>query len=92
MLTLAGVIREYQLDQKKPYDQWIRDIHFFDDEKQRFCIICCTDKQARALTQVRSLEMDLSFKMVNGSTNVFSLTSWDEKRKRISIYLLYIAY
>lgn len=82
MLKIIGVIREYEFDQKKPHDQWIRDIHFFDEQKQQFCIVSCTDKQAHALMKVRILEMDLSFKMVNGKTNIFSLVSWDDKKKR----------
>ncbi len=61
-------------------DQWIRKIHFFDEE--HFLVICCTYAQAKAFVQVQCMEMDLSFKMIQGSTNVFSISNWNEDAKR----------
>jgi hypothetical protein len=61
-------------------EQWIRKIHLFDAE--HFLIICCTYAQAKAFAQAQCIEMDLSFKMVQGSTNLFSLASWNEDTKR----------
>jgi hypothetical protein len=60
--------------------QWIRKILFFDNE--HFLIICCTYAQAKAFAQVQCIEMDLSFKMIQGSTNVFSIAGWNEDVKR----------
>jgi len=77
----AGVQREYAFDRLQDSDeQWIRKIHFFDDEN--FLIVCCTYAQAKAFTSVQCLEMDLSFKMVQGTPNVFSLATWNEDVKR----------
>ena len=77
----AGVQREYAFDRLQDSDeQWIRKIHFFDDEN--FLIVCCTYAQAKAFTSVQCLHMDLSFKMVQGTPNVFSLATWNEDVKR----------
>lgn len=68
-------------DSRKDCDQqWIREIHHFDDE--HFLILCCTYAQAKAFTRVQCVEMDLSFKMVAGKTNVFSIGGWNEDTKR----------
>jgi hypothetical protein len=39
---------------------------------------------------VECIEMDLSFKMVQGKTNIFSIAGWDENSKHI--YTLCYAY
>ena len=39
---IAGVLREFEFDQeKKIEEQWIRDVHFFNDNHEHFMIICC---------------------------------------------------
>ncbi|KAL4959544.1 uncharacterized protein BDV14DRAFT_160917 [Aspergillus stella-maris] len=83
---LAGVIREFEFDKKKPYNQWIRDIYFFEDNPQKFIILCCLDEQARAFQTARYLEIDLSFKMIQGKTNVFSLVGWSDEHQCILTY------
>ena len=81
-LSVAGVLREFSIDQyKENTEQWIRAIHNFDDE--HFLIVCCTYAQAKAFQRVTCIEMDLSFKMVQGKTNLFSIAGWDENSKRI---------
>ena len=80
-LCHLGVQREYRFDRlKDSSEQWIRSISFFDD--YHYLIICCTYAQAKAFTKVQCLEMDLSFKMVEGKTNVFSLAGWNDDTKR----------
>ena len=81
-LSKAGVLREFSTDQhKENTEQWIRAIHNFDDE--HFLIVCCTYAQAKAFQHVTCIEMDLSFKMVRGKTNLFSIAGWDENSKRM---------
>ncbi|KAN0068226.1 hypothetical protein V8E54_013796, partial [Elaphomyces granulatus] len=81
--SLAGVIREC-FDQLRSCDEhWIRKIHSFDDE--HLLIICFTYGQAKAFTK-ECLEMDLAFKMVQGKTNVFSISGWNNDTKRINVY------
>jgi len=80
-IYLPGVQREYAFDRLRDSDdQWIRKIHFFDEA--HFLIICCTYAQAKAFIQVQCAQMDLAFKMIQGSTNVFSICSWNEDVKR----------
>jgi hypothetical protein len=81
-LCSIGVRREFEFDQLKDMDdQWIREIYFFDEE--HYMIICCTSDQAKAFADLAYAEMDLSFKMVQGSTNLFSISGWDEEWKRM---------
>jgi len=93
VLSTAGVLREFSIDQhKENTKQWIRAVHNFDDE--HYLIICCTYAQAKAFQRVTCIEMDLSFKMVQGKTNLFSIARWDDNSKRIhclhSTYALHI--
>ncbi|KAE8395153.1 hypothetical protein BDV23DRAFT_169155 [Aspergillus alliaceus] len=82
---IAGILREYSFDRlKENSEQWIREVHFFDPE--HWLILCCTYAQAKAFIHANYLEMDLSFKMVNGKTNVFSISSWNAQTKRINTY------
>lgn len=81
-LYFPGVQREFQSDKLKSNDeQWIRDIFFTQDQKH-FIIVCCTALQARAYAKCEHIEMDMSFKMVAGKTNLFSLVGWDPCAKR----------
>jgi hypothetical protein len=90
-VTLAGIWREYVVDQAKPSDeQWIRDVHFFDEDRKHFLIIFCTYEQAKLFQKVQFLEMDLAFKIVQGKTKVFLLSSFDEEAKcMFSTYAFY---
>lgn len=82
-----GVLREYSFDRLKDSDQqWIRDVYFFDE--CHFLIICCTYAQAKAFTNVQCIEMDLSFKMVQGKTNVFSISAWNAEAKSKFTYIM----
>jgi hypothetical protein len=91
-MDISGVLREYRFDRLRDSDeQWIRKIHYFDDD--HYLIICCTYAQAKAFSQIQCIEMDLSFKMVQGSTNLYSITGWNEESKRKYnkyIYYLYM--
>ena len=82
ILTDVGVLREYKFDLLNDTDeQWIRYIHEFDDN--HYLIICCIYDQAKAFSNVHCIEMDLSFKMIQGTTNVFSIAGWDDEAKCI---------
>jgi len=71
-LSKAGMLREFSTDQyKENTEQWIRAIHNFNNE--HFLIVCCTYAQAKAFQHVTCIEMDLSFKMIRGKTNLFSI-------------------
>ena len=91
-LSPAGVLREFALDQhKENTEQWIRTVHNFDDE--HYLIVCCTYAQAKAFQHVTCMEMDLSFKMVQGKTNLFSIAGWDDNSKRMhNLHLVYALY
>lgn len=72
---LAGVQREFDLGLNISLDQkWIRSIEYYNDTG--FVITCCDVQQARAFVRQPMLEMDLSFKMVRGKTNLYSLKCW----------------
>ena len=78
--SLAGVWREYQFDLTKHVDdQWIREVYFFDENREHYLIICCTYEQAKLFQRVRHLEMDLAFKMVQGNTKLFTISGWNEQ-------------
>jgi len=84
--SLAGVWREYQFDLTKSNDeQWIREVFFFDEQREHYLIICCTYEQAKLFQNVQHLEMDLAFKMVQGQTKVFSISAWNEQARSISL-------
>ena len=68
-------------------DQWIREVHFLDEDKTQFLIICCTYEQAKLFLEVRHLEMDVAFKMVQGKTNVFSISSWNPQSQSKSSHI-----
>lgn len=85
--NLAGVWREYQFDLTKHVDdQWIREVYFFDENREHYLIICCTYEQAKLFQSVRHLEMDLAFKMVQGITKVFTISGWNEQAKSKIIF------
>jgi hypothetical protein len=87
-LDLAGVLREYEFDQRRnPWEQWIRDVYFFDEDRQQFLIICCTYEQAKLFQAVQYIEMDLAFKMVHGKTNVFTIASYNQNADKINTYV-----
>jgi hypothetical protein len=93
--SLAGVWREYQFDLTKNVDdQWIREVYFFDENREHYLILCCTYEQAKLFQSVRHLEMDLAFKMVQGQTKVFSISGWNEQAKSMAssdgLYILNI--
>ena len=86
-------MREQGIDNIKPREeQWIRRVFYFEDEIENyFLIVCCTLKQAQALIKAQALEMDLSFKMVHGKINLFSISGWDDdSRRRLCICSTYI--
>ncbi|PYH88477.1 hypothetical protein BO71DRAFT_403826 [Aspergillus ellipticus CBS 707.79] len=84
--NLQGIQREYSFDQLRNSDeQWIREVHFLDNTNH-FLILCCTYAQAKAFINVQHIEMDLSFKMVQGTTNVFSISAWNADVKRLITY------
>ncbi|KAI9751102.1 MAG: hypothetical protein M1835_001264, partial [Candelina submexicana] len=85
--ALAGVEREFGFDKLRPYEtRWIRSITFLDESRQKFIIVCCTYAQAKAFLNQACLEMDLAFKMVQGKTNVYSISGWNEDVQRINVY------
>jgi hypothetical protein len=87
MLSLhsVGVIREFHLDREKhPEEQWIRAVRFLDNEE--YLIVLCTQKMAIAMLDCIHLEIDMSFKIVAGATNLFSLVGWDVYTKGMSTY------
>lgn len=84
---IAGVYREFVFDQaKEPNEQWIREVYFFDEDRQYFLVICCTYEQAKLFQSVRYIEMDLAFKMVSGKIDVFAIASWNAEANRINTY------
>lgn len=78
------MLREFEFDKRRASGNWIRNVHFFDEMKTQYLIICCTDAQAQEFQNVQMIEMDLSFKMVQGKTNVFSISAWNTTIRRIS--------
>lgn len=78
---LAGVLREYKFDQTRPHGQWIRNVHFLDKASKYYIILCCSDAQANLFQEAEFIQIDLSFKMVNGKTNVFSISGWCEEHQ-----------
>ena len=89
---ILGVYCEYTFDQLKESDQqWIQDIYFFNDTKEKYLVLCCTYAQAKAFIKARFLQMDLAFKAVKGKTNVFSVAGWNPDIKRkFNIYSVYV--
>jgi hypothetical protein len=89
-LYRLGVQREFSVDRHKSNEeQWIREIYYLD--RQHYMVICCTFKQAKAFMATRHLEIDLSFKMVQGNVNLFTIAGYDEDAKRrCSIWYTYI--
>jgi hypothetical protein len=80
-LHSAGVEREYSIERHLPNDErWIRMIKRLNLE--HFIIVCCTFQQAKAFAQATAIEIDLSFKMVAGNINLFSISGWDDDAKR----------
>ena len=76
-LLCAGVLHEFSFNCLKDSDQqWICNVHFFDNVY--YLILCCTYAQAKAFTFVKAIKMDLSFKMIQGKTNVYSVSAWNE--------------
>lgn len=77
----AGIEREFSLDRHRDNsDQWIRQTYYFPNSPH-FLFVCCTATQAEAFLDCKHLEIDMSFKMVTGQTNLFSLISWDGSLK-----------
>jgi len=59
-------------------------------EKTQYLIICCTDAQAQEFHNAKTLEMDVSFKMVAGQTSVFGISAWNETIQRKHILPLFL--
>ncbi|PGG94963.1 hypothetical protein AJ80_10072 [Polytolypa hystricis UAMH7299] len=78
-------LAEYAFDQHRPIDeQWIREVYHYDNN--HYLIICFSYDQAKAFQNVQCFEMDMSFKMVKGKTNTFTISSWDDTKNRIQTY------
>lgn len=87
---LTGCLREYKLDwHRAPHDPevWWRHVEKFGPQLQWHIIICFTYDQAMGLhdPSVKHLELDLSFKMIQGETNVFSIQSYNKQARRKSL-------
>jgi hypothetical protein len=78
---LKGVLREYQVDQRRPVDQqWIQKIVDLDDG--HWIILCCARVGALAFRKQQFLEIDLAFKCVQGKVTVFSLCGFNDRTNR----------
>lgn len=76
------------MDQRRPVDeQWIRYVGSIEDEDEHMLIICCTHAQAKAFQDAQCIQMDLSFKMIQGKVNLFSITGWNEEARRMYLIL-----
>ncbi|KAI1406805.1 hypothetical protein F5Y13DRAFT_196782 [Hypoxylon sp. FL1857] len=87
--ALAGVQREFELDSKRPEDErWIREICYLGVKKDisRYFVICMTKKQAEAFRDCAHIQMDLSFKMVHGQTNLYSVVGLNEITNGIEVF------
>jgi hypothetical protein len=78
---MLGVLREYAFEKHRPNeDQWIRKVHQISYSE--WIIICCSYAQSTAMIQQNCFQADVSFKLISGKTNVFSIGGWDEEGKR----------
>ncbi|KAI2466462.1 hypothetical protein F4781DRAFT_434338 [Annulohypoxylon bovei var. microspora] len=87
--ALAGIQREFELDLKRPEDErWIREICYLGVKKDisRYVVICMTKKQAEAFRDCAHIQMDLSFKMVHGQTNLYSVVGLNEITNEIETF------
>ncbi|KAI1370044.1 hypothetical protein F4677DRAFT_460196, partial [Hypoxylon crocopeplum] len=87
--ALAGVQREFELDQKRSEsERWIREISYLGIKKDisRYFVICITQKQASAFRDCAHIQMDLSFKMVHGQTNLYSVVGLNEITHEIDTF------
>jgi hypothetical protein len=94
MLSLIGVIREFKANQLRGLEQrWIRYVGFHDNTEDQFFIVSCSFAQAKAFALIKGVEMDLSFKNVQGAANLFSISGWNEDCNRmLSICLAHAKY
>ena len=59
-------------------ERWIREIAYYNEtDPEVFYIICCLYAQAKAFINAEYIQIDLSFKQVAGSTNIFSIVGWN---------------
>ena len=82
--ALSGVQREFELDSKRPeHKRWIREIRYLGMRKDfnRYFVICITKRQAETFRDCAHIQMDLSFKMVHGKTNLYSVVGFNEVTK-----------
>ncbi|KAL2809196.1 hypothetical protein BJX63DRAFT_406556 [Aspergillus granulosus] len=78
---IAGILREFNFDQKRPYNQWIRDVFFLDKDARHYIILCCTDQQASAFQKAQFIHVDISLQKVQGKTNLYSVSGWSEEHQ-----------
>ena len=70
------------MDELLPREQrWIRDVGQIGSNPDKFYVVCCTYAQAIAFHRMRAVQMDLSFKMVAGKVNTFTIVGWNENTK-----------
>ena len=62
-------------------ERWLRRIIHIDDE--HWLIICCSYAQAMRFTEQNFIQIDVSFKMVQGKIQLFSLAGFDEEVNRM---------
>jgi hypothetical protein len=87
--NITGVVRQYEIDRRRPIEeQWIREVHFFDELQTQFLIICCSYDQAKLFQDQKHIQMDLAFKMVQGKTRTFTIAGWN-RDTRSTIHLRY---
>lgn len=83
-LIRTGVLREYRVDQHRPPDDpsnWFRTVERFGEDDEGLIIVAFSYNQAMKLHEALHVDMDLSFKMIQGKTNLFSIDGWNDLAK-----------
>lgn len=81
----VGAEREWRMDRTRlSHERWIRKIWWSTDRKW-FMIFACTIAEAREFKYCEHLQVDMSFKMIQGETNIWSFVGWSHRAKRMFI-------
>jgi hypothetical protein len=81
------MMQQFRFDRLRSCDeQWIRKTRWFDDE--HFLNICSgKDIYKGSMSRNGLATIKLAFKMVQGKTNFFSISGWNNDTKRMYLRL-----
>jgi len=77
---MLGVCRELARDRLRPeWERFIRQVGMVEHNPENWFVICFTLNQAVHFLAAKTVQMDLSFKLIAGNIKTFTITGWNSE-------------